>query len=385
VAPATNHRADAALGGPSYRGAQREDRLDSPLSSLLVGLVMRLLLLWIPWFACHPGGKDPADTSDDTDEPADSDLPVETDEVDTDETDETDVESPCVADFDVTILQTMQTVKMTCVDYTAEATFEFDPDTKPQVRTAHLELMGRAGVDVECRLALDLVGLCGPQFYGVGPALSARVQTFDCQGIPDDQEGEFNLNEGYVHLDRVRTDGELGASSGATLALWFSGSLELHQNDIVVAGTFDVRPVVVGRDAEQETCLGTDVDLGAPVLRGTATYSLDSKPAFEATNPDCTAVTALNPVATTVTHNGCPACDVMGTVRPTLISGTCEQETGDIEFGLDTTLGRLYKWNQRQRNWDTVYDGVVGFRSWEGSVREVSVRSTIEETTVLSW
>jgi hypothetical protein len=148
-----------------------------------------------------------------------------------------------------------------CNDVLADATFEFDPDDPPEIRSFKIQLSGSRDSDFDCWLVMTSRGLCGPGFYGVGEGQSTTVEfeTLDCGYVPDDWEGSYVATDGLLRLETVSSGDVPGNYAGRPLFTEFIGSLEASTADgTEVILTFDIGLHLVGEDAEEAECLQAD-------------------------------------------------------------------------------------------------------------------------------
>src|SRR4051794_33943328 len=108
-----------------------------------------LLALLLPG-CCLPFG------DKDTDEPCTNPRDCATAEADADTDADSDADADADAcDADITlVLPDGSEAALDCTSYTADATFEFDPDNAPEVRTLQLQLSSGESDGFECHVAL---------------------------------------------------------------------------------------------------------------------------------------------------------------------------------------------------------------------------------------
>lgn len=148
-----------------------------------------------------------------------------------------------------------------CHEVLVDATYEFDPDDPPEIRSFKLQLTEANSPGFECWLVMTSKGVCGPGFYGVGTAQSTSIElaTYDCDFVPDEYEGQYIANEGTVLLESVYGGDETGDFTNTRLLTEFVGSVEATtSNDIEVIVRFDVAAYIRGEDSEETECLPAD-------------------------------------------------------------------------------------------------------------------------------
>ncbi|MGB0637778.1 MAG: hypothetical protein ACPGTU_00500 [Myxococcota bacterium] len=148
-----------------------------------------------------------------------------------------------------------------CHEVLVDATYEFDPDDAPEVRSFKLQLTEAASPGFECWLVMTSQGICGPGFYGVGTAQSTSIEfaTYDCAFVPDEYEGQYTANDGTVLLDSAFAGDEPGDFTNIRLLTELIGSVEATtDNGIEVVIQFDVAAYIRGDDSEETECLPAD-------------------------------------------------------------------------------------------------------------------------------
>jgi hypothetical protein len=171
----------------------------------------------------------------------------------------------CLAMLTVTFgSETEETAKVLdfCQARNITADFEFDPDTPPEVRNARLQLYAATAADVDCYIDISLPSACGPGYYPLdGDGNSVRLVTLDCPGIPNEFEGDYVADFGYVRVDEFSAGTASGDFSGMALTTRFAGfvsALKATSRDplrgVIINGAFIARETIVGRDAEGVMC-----------------------------------------------------------------------------------------------------------------------------------
>ena len=115
-----------------------------------------------------------------------------------------------------------------CEEVLVDATYEFDPDKPPQVRSFNVQFSGTDEATFNCWLRITARGLCGSGLYAVGPAESTQLQfeTSDCRGVADQYEGEFVAQSGIHNVYRINAGDEPGNFEVEALYTEFRGDLQ---------------------------------------------------------------------------------------------------------------------------------------------------------------
>ncbi|GEM_PF-3556336 len=155
-----------------------------------------------------------------------------------------------------------------CADVSLDATYEFDPDDPPELRTYTVVFDAATETGFECSVRIDQIGVCGGGYYGVGvddttgaqPA-AVVVDTSDCTGVEDAWEGRHDATQGYVRLARVDSGHETGDFTGQSVDTLIVGELVAETaGGILLSGAFLLQEPVVASDSEEATCYGSDGD-----------------------------------------------------------------------------------------------------------------------------
>jgi hypothetical protein len=144
-----------------------------------------------------------------------------------------------------------------CNDVLADATFEFDPDDPPEIRSFKIQLAGNVEPGFDCWLVLTSTGICGPSFYDVGPGQSTSVQyqIHDCPFVADGYEDSYTASEGIMNLQTVSAGTEPGNFAGEPLLTHLKGAIEARSSSGVdVNVSFDIQVRITGDDAEETVC-----------------------------------------------------------------------------------------------------------------------------------
>lgn len=146
-----------------------------------------------------------------------------------------------------------------CQEVLLDATYEFDPDTPPEVRSFKLQFTGTDDPDFECWLVVTSHGICGPGRYGVGTGQSTSVEfaTYDCAGVGDEFEGRFRASSGLHLIDTVDAGDQVGNFENEDLFTTFKGNLEAETSNgiLVQLSNYEVLAYIRGTDAEEADCM----------------------------------------------------------------------------------------------------------------------------------
>jgi hypothetical protein len=148
-----------------------------------------------------------------------------------------------------------------CNDVLVDATFEFDPDDAPEVRSFKIQFARENVPGDDCWMVVTAKGTCGPGRYNIGSDQGTVVEfkTNDCSGVPDDYEGSFIATSGTLSLDKIHGGSEAGNFTGQRLLTQFRGRVDAKSPEgIELTTTFDMAVYISGEDAEENSCLRED-------------------------------------------------------------------------------------------------------------------------------
>jgi hypothetical protein len=263
----------------------------------------------------------------------------------------------CSADLTMTFPDGTST-DLDCKGFDLDATFEFDPDDPPEIRTLDLLLLGVQDEGFECEVTLSLTGACGPLYYEVGVGFSVSAVTYDCTGVPDDYEGSYTMTEGRLQLTEVSGGTEPGNYTGDPVETRVAGNLEVKGPDLALSGDFAVVGTVTGVDSEESNCNGQADDPNDIVVltgEGTASYDIVSADLKNQGFYDCSVsfdLANLGEVAP-----ACSGCDITGLLAIDNASDDCgwtdgswssELEGKTTTNGIDLTNQIVWYKNQGQ-------------------------------------
>ena len=148
-----------------------------------------------------------------------------------------------------------------CHEVMLDATYEFDPDDPPSIRSFKIQLTGANDPGFECWMVVTSYGICGPGFYGVGPSESTLIEmaTYDCDYVPDAYEGRYTSTDGQMRIETVYAGDETGDFTGDPLFSEFEASIEATTPEglnVIIA--FDIGAYLRGDDGEETECLFAD-------------------------------------------------------------------------------------------------------------------------------
>jgi len=205
-------------------------------------------------------GDDCDDTASDVHPGAEEDY---TDELDHDCDGEVDrAGSSCSSDLVLTTSDGDERAIDGCVEWDLSATFEFDPDDLPELRTFTLNFDAADDPEFECAVTVEQEQICGEGYYvqdDGGPGLTV-VTTLDCTGVEDVDETTFT-GVGWLLIEDIDTGSEAGSFAGQPLYTNMTATLSVSSGDLSVTGSFSVGAFQIAGDSEEETnCAVSDGD-----------------------------------------------------------------------------------------------------------------------------
>jgi len=144
-----------------------------------------------------------------------------------------------------------------CNDVLVDATFEFDPDDPPEIRSFRMQLAGAVDPGFDCWLIVTSSGLCGPGYYDVGTGFNTQVeyQVQDCPNVADDFEAAYTATEGILLIEEASAGDEPGNFADTPLLTRLRGAIEASpESGVSVEVSFDVRVNIRGSDAAEIEC-----------------------------------------------------------------------------------------------------------------------------------
>jgi hypothetical protein len=144
-----------------------------------------------------------------------------------------------------------------CNDVLADATFEFDPDDPPEIRSFRFQLTGNVDPGFDCWLIVTGKGICGPGYYDIGPSESTEVQfqIHDCPYVSDEFENSYDASGGILLIESISAGSEPGNFAGIPLLTHLQGAIESTTTSGVGADvSFDLKVRITGDDAEETIC-----------------------------------------------------------------------------------------------------------------------------------
>ncbi len=148
-----------------------------------------------------------------------------------------------------------------CAGSTLTASYEFDPDAAPEVRTLRLTLEQTVEEGFECALTWNIPAVCGPGVYPLSSTVTVKGELYDCPDVKDKWEQSWEGASGTVTLTSLDAGDETGNFTGEPLATQVGGSLQLTTtDDLTVSATFEVESKVTAEDAEESNaCSATEL------------------------------------------------------------------------------------------------------------------------------
>ena len=227
-----------------------------------------VLLLLLPVLGCGGrrggggggGGDDDDDSATDDD---DDDDATDDDDDDDDDDDVTPLEGPgCASEFTLHYVDGSDSSFTGCADWSIDATFEFDPDDPPEVRTWSLSFSAYDSDTFQCSVVLHQSQACHGELHTAHGGLYGAVTTLDCEGTPDAFETGPSALVGAVRFSHMETGDEPGDLSGVPIDVSLAGDVYLSAPGLFwLEGSFSVGGEIVGLDAEEQNCAGAARDV----------------------------------------------------------------------------------------------------------------------------
>ncbi len=212
-------------------------------------------------FDCDDDGCAGASACDETDTDTETDTETDTD-TDTDTNTDSDTDTPCVADLTLSFPDGTSATLDYCQSYSMDATFEFDPDEPPEIRSPTLIFHAVTDTDFECWVQITEPAACGEGYYRMdGTSGAVILDTHDCSGVGDDYEGEYTSSTGYLRMDTFHAGDEPGNFSGDPLEATMAGYVSVQTSEgIALTGDFSMTTEITAGDAEDADCVVSDGD-----------------------------------------------------------------------------------------------------------------------------
>ena len=150
-----------------------------------------------------------------------------------------------------------------CARHDLEAQFEFDPDDPPEIRQPVMTFYSTLDEGFECTLTISEPSACGVGYYLMdGSSGVTTTTTLDCENVPDEYEGTFSSNSGYLQVTNVDTGTQTGNFTGIPLRTTIEGYLNVTTIEgIGITGMFSLSEDIVAEDAEEVECITNDGDI----------------------------------------------------------------------------------------------------------------------------
>jgi len=148
-----------------------------------------------------------------------------------------------------------------CNDVMVDATYEFDPDDPPEVRSFKLQFARENTPGDDCWMVITSRGICGAGDYRIGPTRGTTLefQTHDCRDVPDAYEASFTTATGTLTIERVSGGNEHGNFTGQRLRTELRGEAEATTTEgVEIEVGFDLAVYIDGEDAEESSCRRLD-------------------------------------------------------------------------------------------------------------------------------
>jgi hypothetical protein len=113
-----------------------------------------------------------------------------------------------------------------CPHWSIEATYDFDPDEPPTLRSINLHLGGTEDSQFDCRIEIAQEQICGPGKYDIeDEAGSTRLVLLECSGLTPEEEGSFDLDWGMLTILSINTGDTGGNFHDQPLSLELIGQI----------------------------------------------------------------------------------------------------------------------------------------------------------------
>ena len=170
--------------------------------------------------------------------------------------------APCVADLTVAMPDGTSTTLDFCVRSSMDATFEFDPDAPPEIRSPTLEFHAVTDEAFDCWVRITEPAACGEGYYRMdGSSGDVTFDIHDCTGVGDGYEAIYTSSTGYLRMDTFHAGDEAGNFSGDPLETTMAGYVSVTSAEgVTVTGDFLLRQEVTATDAEDAACVVSDGD-----------------------------------------------------------------------------------------------------------------------------
>jgi hypothetical protein len=150
-----------------------------------------------------------------------------------------------------------------CVDWSIDATFEFDPDDIPEIRHPVITFRSTTEAAFECSITLELSEACGLGYYCLEETTAGQISfdIHDCPGVPDSFEVASINTAGYVHMTGLFAGDTPGNFTGEPLYSLIEGNFGISSTEgVTINGNFSVADEIIAVDAEEAGCSVSDGD-----------------------------------------------------------------------------------------------------------------------------
>ncbi|HCP48486.1 MAG TPA: hypothetical protein DIU15_20785, partial [Deltaproteobacteria bacterium] len=176
----------------------------------------------------------------------------------------------CSADFNVDFPDGSSTTLDGCLDWSQDATFDYDPDDPPEATSLTLNFGATNGVGFDCEIIVQQDVVCGTGYYdATDDDHTTTYALMDCAGVSDEFEQSggpaaplYTASTGYLWLETIDTGSEAGSFVEEPLATTMAGYLSVEDGTGVhVSGNFSLTlQQIGGAQALHSNCDAKDGD-----------------------------------------------------------------------------------------------------------------------------
>ena len=132
----------------------------------------------------------------------------------------------CTGTFTLTLPDDTQVVLDACQDVAAAATFAFNDETVPTVRSFSAAWY-TLDDGTDCSVQVTQGGICGAGFYDtIAPGGGVSVHTYGCQGLTGEPPGVYDVANGYVEISTISAGDTPGLSEGEDVSTVVRGRVD---------------------------------------------------------------------------------------------------------------------------------------------------------------
>lgn len=148
-----------------------------------------------------------------------------------------------------------------CRKWSMNNTYEYDPDTPPELNSLSIDLNATDDSDFQCQILIDQSGVCGEGYYRMGNETgNTYYASMDCSGVLDENEKEFIFTDGYLRLDSIDTGSIPGSFFGEPLKTNIAGFLNVWSTEVTIEGDLEITSEQLAGDQEENICATENED-----------------------------------------------------------------------------------------------------------------------------